>query len=468
MRCERPVGILVVGGGASGALLVLQLLLRAEHPLRIEWIDGAGSFGPGLAYGGAAPWHLLNVPAARMSALPDRPRHFLAWCRAAGIEAGPGDFLPRRVWGRYLQDLLALAETASPASLIRRQAIVENVQAAGARWRVDLAGGGAIIASHVVLACGNLPPAPPQGSEAPLLSPWDAAALDAIDRDAAVLLLGTGLTMIDAVCSLEVRGHRGRLVALSRRGLLPRRHGPAGGTAFRPAPGVSLRACVRQVRAAIAAGPTGWRAVIDVLRPVTPAIWQGFSVAERRRFLRHLRPWWEVHRHRIPGPIAETIGGKVRRGELEIRAGRVVGLHQVGEGLDLQWRPRGGRALRRDHFDVAIACTGPAERADQVPFLRRLVEEGVARTDPVGLGIRTVDGVVAGTEGGPLLLALGPMCRGERFESTAIPEIRLQAVELADRLLHLVPGEPLAAGMHAGVVVSRLDEPSQRRAGSPG
>lgn len=447
----------MVGGGASGALLLIEVLGRAGGPLRIDWVDTSGDFARGLAYGAAAPWHLLNVPAGRMSALEGRPDHFLAWCRSVGVEAAPSDYLPRHLYGRYLVETLEEAQRrARPLVRIeRRRGEVVRLLPERGGWRAILRGdgGGATLrARQVALALGNPRRSPPPGVEAELFSPWDHGALGRLAPDADLLLLGTGLTMVDAFLSLDARGHRGRRVALSRHGLLPRPHRadpqqvPAD---FTPPAAASVRELSRAVRAA-----SDWRAAVDGLRPHIPAIWQGLSPTERRRFLRHLRAHWEVHRHRVPLPIWQRLAEAIARGGLEVRAGRVVRLLPCETGVELTFRLRGAATERVERFAAAIDCTGPATSALEVPLLRALVEDGVARPDPAGLGLATAAGVVADAPpGGGPLLAIGPMRRGERWESTAIPEIRVQAAELAVRILGTVGR---AASDGAGSAVGRL------------
>lgn len=448
---ERRVEILIVGGGASGTLLAIQLLRHAAGPLRVAWIDEAGSFARGLAYGAAEPFHVLNVPALRMSAFPDRPRHLLEWCSRAGIPAAPGDFLPRRTYGSYLEETLEEAErgAAPSVSLVRRRARMRRILRAGEEWEARFDLGAAIRARHVVLACGNFPSAVPScvdpAALESVLSPWDGAALDRLPRDADLLLLGCGLTMVDAVLSLRARGHRGRLLALSRHGLLPRLHAAdalGSHAAFTPPAQATLRELVRAVRARIAEAPDGWHGVLDALRPHVPVLWQSLAPGDRRRFLRHVRAFWEVHRHRLPPGPAAAIGRLLERGTLEVRAGRLVRVASAPGGIEVRWHPRGDPRERTDRFAALINCTGPAVAVRHVPLLQALIEDGVARRDPLGLGLATIGGVVARAERGEgRILAIGPLRRGELFETTAIPEIRVQAEELALGLLRLLRAE---------------------------
>lgn len=438
--------VLIVGGGASGTLLAAQLLRRARGPLRVVWADRHGAFARGLAYGAARPMHVLNVPAAGMSALPDEPDHFRAWCTARGVPAAPGAFLPRRLYGAYLADLYAAArrEAARRVRIDERAVGVERIVPAVDGYWATFDDGGEVLARQVVLACGNAPSTVPLDAAgrpcAGTIDAWDGAALDRLDPDRDLLLLGTGLTMVDVAVARAARGGRGRLLALSRHGLLPRPHDPAAGP---PRPldlpdDASIRALLRAFRAQAGAD---WRAAIDGLRPLTQALWQRLPLAERRRFLRHLRPWWDVHRHRLPPDLHRRLGALQETGRLTVHAGRVLEARRAGEEVVVRWRPRGGGAPRTEVVAAIVRCTGPATEAAADPLLRRLVADGLASPDPLGLGVRTVDGVVH-RHGAARLRALGPMLRGERFETTAIPEIRAQAAALAARLLEECACDP--------------------------
>jgi uncharacterized NAD(P)/FAD-binding protein YdhS len=480
-RQGERADVLVIGGGASGTLLCAQLLRQARGPLRVVWVDRAGAFSRGLAYGAAEPWHLLNVPAANMSALPDVPGHLLSWCQAAGVAAGPTTFVPRLEYGRYLGALLEEAEAqgrAAGALLVRRRAEVASLTVEGdGTVRAELAGGegpARLQATVAVLAPGNARPddprvADPDGvlaSPAYVRSPWQPEALDRLPREAPVLLLGTGLTMADVVLSLRARGHRGPLLALSRRGLLPRVHAP-------PAPprppalpeGGSLRQLLRafrqEVRQEVArAGEGAWRPVLDGLRPRTAALWQGLSPADKRRFLRHVRAYWEVHRHRLPPPVHEALEGMRQAGQLQVRAGRLTRLARLapapggaggaggaGGGVALTFRTKGGRGAEETLEGAALVnCTGPTTdvRRLDTPLLAWLMDAGLARADRLGLGLDTQAGALVGRDGAPSqsLFALGPLRRAELWETTAIPEIRVQAQALAAALLGHLGVEP--------------------------
>jgi uncharacterized NAD(P)/FAD-binding protein YdhS len=266
-----------------------------------------------------------------------------------------------------------------------------------------------------------------------------------------VLILGTGLTMVDVVLSLLDQGHTGPITALSRRGLLPLRHTNAPAYpdflgALEPLPDTALgifRILRAEVRAATARGDN-WRSVIDAARPYLFRFWQRLPDAERKRFLRHARPYWEVHRHRMAPDVAARIGAARDRGQLKVRAGRLKEIRKIGERLLVPFRPRGANTLLHVQADVLINCAGPETNFALIadPLVQRLLEHGLVRPDPLGLGIETTaDGRVIGADGTDVagLLALGPIARGAFWEMTAVPELRCLCAAVGRQLAGAAP-----------------------------
>lgn len=439
MRSEpaEPGPVAIVGGGFSGTMLAVQLAARG---LASFLIDGSGRLGRGTAYSTEEPAHLLNVSTDKMSAWPDRPRDFAEWCEDAGT-----GFAERRAFGRYLGEQLARA--GDLVTCVHSMAI--DAERGSSGWKVHLASGDALDASALVLALGNQPP-PPFGGTAALPAdrfvnnPWSDEARCAIDRvvreEGDVLILGTGLTMIDTVLSLVAAGHRGHITALSRRGLVPRSHVQPP---YRPAPVTldevplgSVRKLWRWLRRRSA--EVGFRAAVDALRPHSHAIWTHLPHDERRRFMRHARPWWDVHRHRIAPQVAAQLKDLIARGKLEIVAGRVADVAAQGEGLRVTIARRdGGRAERQ--VAAAFNCTGPLGdmRRTADPLLKGLLEQDLARADAFALGLE----VDAQNRAGERLWALGPLTKGRYWEIIAVPDIRGQVATVADDIAAELEGE---------------------------
>ena len=456
-RNGRAAVVAVIGGGASGTLTAVYLLREAAAarvPLRIALIDRHGRHGLGQAYATSNAAHLLNSPAARMSAIADDPGHLLRWAQARGIDHD--GFLPRPAYGRYLGEVLADAERAAfrAATVTRVTSDVVALTQGGLHrpLRLHLAADGRIDADVAVLATGNRPPAPPcpvPDSPRYVGDPWQPGALDGIDDGSPVVVLGTGLTMLDV--AITVTGaHQGTVVhAVSRHALLPREHAgePGAVAGLRPAvlsPGilargpVGLPGLIRSVRVAAADAPGDWQSVVDSLRPHVTGIWQALTPQDKRVFLRSVARYWEVHRHRVPPVTAARIGRLTSDGRLAVHRGRVVAVTEAAGGLRVRIEQDGRTA------EIAagwlVNATGPAADITNTPdpLLRGLLGAGLATPDPLRLGLQAgAAGALLDAAGRPsaTLFTLGPPLRGQLYETTAVPEIRDQAAALAGRLI---------------------------------
>jgi uncharacterized NAD(P)/FAD-binding protein YdhS len=444
--------VAIVGAGFSGTLQAINLL-RHDGP-RATLIERAPVAGTGLAYGAAHPSHVLNVRAANMSAFPDDPGHFVRWLEARGVPDAPTAFIPRVTYGEYLRELLeaALQHPSGRLTLIRDE--VQDVEVNGG-VRVLLRDH-TIGADAAVLAVGNLPPHDPPGLDPTKLSahrykgdPWHPSVPEQLGPDDTVLVIGTGLTMVDVVLLLDARGFRGRIVAISRRGLLPRPH--AAGSDWQrieERPATTASHLLHTVRAR---GETiGWRNAVDELRPFTQGMWGNASEADRARFLRHLRPWWDVHRHRLAPQVHARLQAQLERGRLEVIAGKTLTFEERTDSIEVILRRRGADAPETLHVQRIVNCTGPLgdlSRTEE-PLLQKLAARGTIRPDAAHLGIDVDNqGQTIAASGAPNanLYALGPMTRGAFWEIVAVPDIRTQTWNVARRLsnAHWVGGEGL-------------------------
>lgn len=439
---EGRATVAVIGAGFSGLLTALRLLGCSEGP-RVRLIERRGPFARGAAYSTLDPDHLLNVRASNMSAFPERPDHFVRWLEANRVPIAGGQFAPRRVYGNYLQSLIQNALEGSPAGRFMLEAdTAAAVARDGDGWRVELGVGRSFAADAVVIAVGNLPPKPPAAFSAEaarhpayVQDPWSLQSVD-IPNAGAALIIGTGLTMIDVALQLARRAPGLSLLALSRRGLLPRRHLLEGPPAQprAPPPRQTPRHLLRALRAETSGGE--WRGVLDGLRPHVHELWRGWTTSERRQFLRHLRPWWDVHRHRLAPPAASKLDHLMASGALTVEAGRILGAEPVSGGLTVSWRRRGDAAARSLVAQLIVNCAGPdvdtARSGD--PLLMSLTDAGLVRGDACGLGL-DVDPkwrvVAADGRANETLFAVGPITRGSVWEITSVPDIRVQAEECA-------------------------------------
>jgi uncharacterized NAD(P)/FAD-binding protein YdhS len=435
--------VAIVGAGFSGTLQAINLL-RHEGP-RATLIERGGRAGEGLAYGAAHPSHVLNVRAGNMSAFPDDPGHFVRWLERRGVAEAATTFASRVTYGEYLREMLDNALASSGGRLTVRYGEVVDAVDQGRGIALALANGPSFAADAAVLAVGNLPPHDPPGLAADMLpddlykgDPWADDIADGLTAEDTVVVIGTGLTMVDVALMLDARGFAGTIVAISRRGLLPRRHAPAGDwQRIEERPATVASALVRRVRER--AAEIGWRNAVDELRPFTQPMWANASVAERERFLRHLRPWWDVHRHRLAPQVADRVEAMRAAGRLHIGAGKTLAFTATRGGVEVIWRPRGEARARTTLARRVVNCTGPlgdlARTTD--PLLTVLRDRGAIRPDAAHLGI-DVNGVgqVIGASGTPSerLYAIGPMTRGAFWEIVAVPDIRRQTWDVARRL----------------------------------
>ncbi len=448
--------IAIVGAGFSGTAVAIGLLRNPpDHATRIILIEPRAQIGAGVVYATRDYPYPLNVAAGQMSLDPDTPRDFLEFARLQGIHAAEGDYLPRQVYGDYLRARFEAARAAAPAhvSCVHQRATALQLRRAGGHWELWLDDGSALRADDVVLALGNAPPAglrelaPIERSDRYVHDPWSIGASGEIDS---VLLVGSGLTMIDAALRLAAIRPRVRHIhVLSRHGWLPLPQTAES----RPARKPDVRAALDDARGstrrlvhafgtlirAVEASGGDWREVLALARSQLPAQWQALDRHERARFLRHARALWDVHRHRAPsGPLA-AVQSLARAGVLNVHAGRIESARLVEDAVEIQWRPRGAARSRAWLVDRVVNCTGPDGRTTNLvnPLVRSLLSGGLIRGDELSVGIDVAqDGRVIARDGNPVdrLYYVGPWLRARDWEATAVPELRVHAAALARRL----------------------------------
>lgn len=419
-------------------LLAAQLVRKSR--LRVALIERGPHLGLGVAYSTHCLHHLLNVRASDMTALADEPDHFVQWLARGDHGYGRTDFVPRAIYGRYLQDLLAESVDRSDG---RFRVITGDVVAIRDRQdgvELDIEGQSPLRARKAVLATGHRPPSKDSGAYHG--NPWRDEAIAGLAPEGSILLIGTSLTMIDVLLSLLEQGHKGPIVALSRRGLVPHRH-PAAPI---PTPEAdtgdlftgSLSQRTNRFRARLRAG-LGWPGLMQLLRPHNNELWHALDLDQRKRFLRHLRPWWDIHRHRVAPQIGEQIDAAKARGQLSIVSGRVEIGQTTDDKVEVTIVRRGSDVREKRSFDRVVDCRGPRNEVDvHVPLHAQLVKDGKLRPDPLNQGLDVaVDEALIGRDGAPSdrLYVLGPPTRGRYTEIVAIPDIRLQAADVANGLI---------------------------------
>jgi uncharacterized NAD(P)/FAD-binding protein YdhS len=444
--------VAIIGGGFTGATLAAQLLRNSGGSVSVALIERGARLGRGVAYSTECTEHLLNVRARNMSAYPDEPEHFLKWARLNHDPgASPDDYLPRAVFGQYVASVLQQEIERHPGQLEHVQDEAVSISHIGDTAEIRLRSGRVLFADKVVIALGNFPPGDPRlpgrtpHSLRYVSNPWKASTLGDVSHDKSVLLVGSGLTSVDVAITLRVRGFRGTIHILSRRGLLPQTH--KAGAMWPPfwddqSPR-TVRGLLRLIRAQVEAAKktgSGWRAVIDSLRPFTQEIWSSLSFRERRRFLRHVRPYWDVHRHRIAPAIGARIASQIQDGQIEIHPGRITAYVEDSGGVDVTYCDRVSGQLEQLRVDRVMNCTGPESDCRKVddPLLTNLLRQKLARPDPLFLGLDvSQDGALIDAHGAAsnLLYAIGPVRKGSLWETIAVPELRVQVSELSKLLL---------------------------------
>lgn len=456
---ERVVAI--IGGGFSGSMVAAQLARQstASSPrLRLIMIDRQTTLAEGAAYRTPDPIHVLNVAAQNMGAWADNPRDFLDWCRQRDPQISPLSYAPRRLYGEYLRSTLFSAVDQCRGRLsveyhrLEAQGIRRDAQH---RWTITLEDGQTVSADTLVLATGHRPPDDPlaglwRGSRARYVQdPWAALALASVEPHESVCLLGSALTAVDVLLTLSKQPRTGSVVALSRRGLAPAGHASPPAAPLAPtwleasATGpLAIRALVRDIREDIAAaGRSGadWRAVIDGLRSHTTRIWQRLPNPERRRFLRHVRAYWEIARHRMAPEVAAHVDALRTAGIFRVQPGRLLAAEGSADGVTLCIQPRGSEQARSERYDWIINCTGPGSVAThRLPrAIHDLVRDGWLERDALELGVRSAPDGRAVVEGCPIddLYLIGSLRKPDLWESTAVPELRGQAAAVAQGIL---------------------------------
>jgi uncharacterized NAD(P)/FAD-binding protein YdhS len=474
--------IAIIGGGFSGTILAVQLL-RGSSALSIGVIDRGSQPGRGLAYSSPHKFHLLNVPAGEMSALPDVPYDFLQWARTHhDPRLQERSFPPRSVYGAYVGNLLEKARAERGRE--RVQWLMNEALSVRRRVRnlsVQTAQGPEILARAVVIATGNFPPASPRiaGLEAPneayFAFPWSPKVLQNLNPTGSVLMLGSGLTSLDLIMALKSTGFRGTIHVLSRKGLFPRARRqqrpvepwPVFWNNQAPRTVRGLIGLVREQVHAAAEKGIDWRAIIDSLRPVTQDIWQSLSVEEKRRFVQHVRPFWDVHRHRAAPEIADLLADMQAEGQVQLHTGVFLRYSSQKEGAQIRyWNRQTGRE-KTLRVDRVVNCSGSEADCRRIDdsLISSLFAQGLARPNPLFLGLDVDDrGGLINYQGiaSRGLYAIGPPRKGCVWETTTVPDIRMQAIELAQHLTRILEGT--AAERGAGQIGLSRQQWKRRRA----
>lgn len=462
--------VVIIGGGLSGAALASLLLSTRSAQIDVHLVGPLADPAWRHADGDAGLSRILNVPAGRMSLYSDGPEDFVRWVRHDGARLGwpqaasanAASYLPRALFIRYIQAALEKAEAWAaadrPAPLVRHAGrICQLAATADGRLMLEFDDGSSIVADTAVLAPGVRAPAisfAVDGEGARFIAdPRTKDALAGVRRNDRVLVVGTGLMMVEVIAALDRSGHRGPVTAVSPHGLLPRVRGVSEQVAT-----VLTEADVRQgirhvvglFRAVIADGRADWRSAIDSLRPVLDLLWAALPPDDQDRLERHLRPFWEVHRHRMPAESADLLLRWAARGQIRIVAGRVLRLAQHPAGVDVMVQPRGARSAECWPVDRVVNCAAPAAlfSAPRDELAESLLTAGLARPNRIGNGFDLAsDGRLIDAAGHPRdnIFVVGQARLGHVFDETRISSLRPQLEALAAHLTR-VASRPFMRG----------------------
>ncbi|HEV7432948.1 MAG TPA: FAD/NAD(P)-binding protein [Steroidobacteraceae bacterium] len=450
--------IVIVGAGFSGTVLAANLLQKPpRHPTRIVLVEQRSEIGRGIAYQRAPEHCLLNVPAGRMSADSRNPAQFVRFAQNWIDNITASDFLPRRLYGQYLQDLLLAAERTKPnhVYLDRKhgqvRAILRNEDSRS--YLVELSSSERLRAEVVVLACGDPPPVCAAFARAVerhpnyVVDPYGEGAIQPNTR--MMLIVGTGLTAADTIVTAAALSPGIIIHAVSRHGLLPAEQ--SGSTfcaterdvpkAIADAPYTARRLLheIRSQARALERRGGDWRDAMTIARYTAPRMWRNLPPVERKRFLRHARTHWDVHRHRLPPVVAARLRGLREAGQLHVHGGHILDVQSEQQRLRVLWRPRGTARTAQLLADRVVQCAGADGRLEQTrdPLLKGLLTGGLATADGCGIGLRTGRyGTLVDRHGRDCrqLFYLGPMLRAGHWEATAVGELRTHAEQLASSL----------------------------------
>lgn len=463
--------IAIIGGGFCGTFTLVQLLKQVSKPVHVILINKHYPLARGIAYSSEDQCHLLNVAAGKMSPFPDEPEHFVRWLKSQKSlshylnEDLPLAYLPRALYGKYLVHVLEETLRQRPAffqyTLLQDEA--KDILPMMNKYKVVLHANKAVVANKVILATGNFPPTQlPIKDERFYASrnyfgnPWVAPATSDIKPVETVFIIGTGLTMLDTVLSIVNKGFNGKIIALSRSGLLPLYH-------KRRKPYLPLLEDLKppyrltklyeiyfkhMMLAKKLGSPT--EALMDAIRPKIQEIWMGLSIPEKTQFMEHVKHYWNVTRHRSAKEVYDSIAGLIKKNVLEVIAGRLISLAETGNNVEVIFRDKKTMKNKIIHVNRVINCTGPEPDITKVkdPLIKNLLKRGFIAPDDMKLGLNALpDGTIIQRDNSlsPFLFTLGTNLKGILWESTAVPELRLQTKQLAEHVLSQLTEKKSAA-----------------------
>jgi uncharacterized NAD(P)/FAD-binding protein YdhS len=427
--------VAIIGAGLSGTLTAVNLLSQSGTPLSIYLIEQTGSFGPGLAYSPPSEAFKLNVRAKAMGALPSDPEGFFRWLKKMRPSAQANDFVPRSLYGRYLNEILEQSKFLAKTHTLTQisQEVFDIEQRGSGGFSITLKDGDTLYADTCVLALGNIPRTTIAGTSdlSALRPPFATESYADISTLQEIFILGSSLTAVDVILECERRGFTGSYTVLSRHGRFPLAHEenhtddaalPADWHTLASVP--KLLKLIRGESQRLASS----QPVFDAMRPNIQSMWRHFTHKEKRRFLRHLQPLWEIHRHRIPKEHHNTLSTLQQNGRLTITCGSLTAAERSSQGIQISFAVKGSPPTQQN-FDAAFLCVGPEGDVSRMtsPLVQNLLRRGLVKPGPLKLGI---------VDSAPQVWVIGPLQREELWEITAARELREEAERIATIIAH--------------------------------
>ncbi|UZE19674.1 FAD/NAD(P)-binding protein [Pseudomonas sp. B21-054] len=441
--------LVIIGAGFSGTVAAIEFLRTAPDDSKLIIVNRSGQMAKGLAYGTNSPIHLLNVPAGNMTAIVNEPDSYLKYCQLFDKNITASSFTPRKLYGEYLESMLKGAELSAKGRVHFKQICANAThisgRAKGATIKLD--NNEEIFADQVILALGHFPPLTPyalkglQDAPSYISDPWSETITKLYNNDAPILLVGGGLTALDVVSSLKKNNHTGKIYMLSRRGLLPLPHRTTRGIAVSHdslRENLTLQAPTilnyyRIIRDYLnTCSDSDWRDVVAALRPITSQLWMRLTEKERNRFLRHVQPYWDTHRHRVAPSTYATFEEALKENKISTIAGRIKLVEERADEVELKINLRGKRQETIIKVKHIINCTGPNSNPKLIgeELIRSLISEDLISIDQHDLGINVTDDLAVVDSQGQAstwLTYVGPMLKAKFWEATAVPELRVYA-----------------------------------------
>ena len=460
MVSNSEFSVVIAGGGFCGILTLINLIRKANRHVSITIINSGYPIACGVAFKTYSDKHLLNVEARNMSAFADEPDHFVEWCRNnqsidIDDEEIPTTYFPRNIYGLYLEEIFSnsISEAGNHVSINIIDDEVVDIHHEKKTFDVITGGGKKIRADKIILATGNSEPGPPVLNDPAFLNspnyfsnPWCESAVNGLKNNEDVLIIGGGLTMVDVIIGLREKNFKGKIISLSPHGfnILPHRKAPPQRYILDElSPPYDLETLFRlfykHIRQARKHGQSG-ETVVDAIRAKTQEIWKNLSLVDKKKFMAHLRHLWGVARHRLPAEVHEGMKNMIREKKLEVIAGRIQKIRECEKGIEVIAQSRKDQTEFILNVSRVINCTGPQTdiRKQNSKLYDSLLKKGMVRPDEMNLGIDASDNyeiIKSDNTVNKSLFAIGSLLKGKLWESTAVPELRIQAARVADFIL---------------------------------